>query len=67
MPHLDAKALTEDPQGMEFLAAVLDCSVDPASPAWGADEPCAVAVETTVSTAVKRSRRKRLTVVSEAA
>ena len=39
MPHLDAKALTDDPQGMEFLAKVVGIQCDLPVPAARIDIP----------------------------
>lgn len=66
MPHLDARALTEDPEGMEFLAAVLDLPAGHAAPAWQPDRVAAVDEPIIVKVPVRR-RRKRAALVSEAA
>ncbi|HMO30948.1 hypothetical protein [Enterovirga sp.] len=66
MPHLDASALTEDPQGMEFLAAVLDVPAGHPVPSWQPDPMAAMAEPIVVKPPVRR-RRKRAALMPEAA
>ena len=72
MPHLDAKALTDDPLGMEFLAKVVGAPSEPALPVVRISVPDeAVTVLTTVDRLADgplRKRRRRIAaLVPEAA
>ena len=66
MPHLDAQALIDDPEGMKFLASVLDVPADHPMPAPLAER--AVAAVGTIAVKLKvRRRRKRVNFVPAAA
>lgn len=66
MPHLDAQALIDDPEGMKLLASVLDVPADHPIPAPLAGR--AVSAVATIAAKLKvRRRRKRISFVTEAA
>lgn len=66
MPHLDAKALSDDPEGIDFLREVLEVSATAPRP-WGAFDvkPAAGTPQKSLEAEVNRPRRVAL--VPEAA
>ena len=66
MPHLDANALADDPEGMEFLREVLDVSPSAPRP-WGAFEVKPLAVTPQRNLEAEINRPRRLALVPEAA
>jgi hypothetical protein len=74
MPHLDAKALTDDPQGMEFLAKVVGAPSAAAGPVAHISVPDEALIVQPVAEVLadlpapsRGRRRKTITLVPEAA
>ena len=72
MPHLDAKALTDDPQGMEFLAKVVAAPSEAVFPVVHIslpDEAVTVlkSADAPSDKSARRPRRKIAALVPEAA
>ena len=67
MPHLDAKALTEDPKGLEFLAEVIEVPADRQVGAWVAEGASACLGQSILPKVEPRRRRRREALVPEAA
>jgi len=66
MPHLDAQALIDDPEGMKFLASVLDVPADHPMPVPLTERVGNAAAMLAVKLKAPR-RRKRISAVPEAA
>lgn len=69
MPHLDAKALSDDREGLDFLAVVLDVAAEHENAGWDVGEVfLASPVEPASPTMPARARRRKdMELVAEAA